>query len=97
MSSALIHMPREPRMSFAALRIVRVAAHLRMCMQHPESSAWFDAHVYEVETLLREYASDYISQAAQDLDFLAWLSREAAAGGVFSSVCQRAVFVRRAW
>lgn len=79
-SSALIHMPPVPSMSWAARRIVGCASHLRMCMEHPERSAWFDHHVFEVETLLREYASDYIAQACQDLDHLAWLSRERAAG-----------------
>ena len=67
-------------MSNAARRIVRCAAHLRMCMQTPEKSARFDAHVYEVETLLRAYAVDYIDQACQDHDALLELSRAIAAG-----------------
>lgn len=83
MNSTLIHMPREPRMSDHARRIVRCASHLRMFMAAPEHSAWFDAHVYEVETALRRYAVEYIADACQDLDYLAWLSREAAAGRRF--------------
>ncbi|ACM32315.1 hypothetical protein [[Acidovorax] ebreus] len=93
--SALIHMGyavQEPRMSADALRIVRVASHLRMCLQSPERSAWFDHHVFEVDTLLRGYATDYITQATTDLDFHAFLSREAAAGRRFSRALPRGGF-----
>ena len=65
---AMLLPARDQRMSDAARRIVRCAAHLRMFMQSPEKSAWYDAHVFEVETLLRGYAMDYIDQACQDLD-----------------------------
>lgn len=84
--------PFEPRMSDPARRIVRCAAHIRMFMQTPEKSAWFDEHMYEVETALRGYAADYISQACQDLDFYAFLSREAAAGRRFSSAFAKGGF-----
>lgn len=93
--SALIHMGcavQEPRMSADALRIVRVASHLRMCLQSPERSAWFDHHVFEVDTLLRGYATDYITQATTDLDHHAFLSREAAAGRRFSRALPRGGF-----
>ncbi|WP_157803967.1 hypothetical protein [Acidovorax sp. 69] len=70
----------EPRMSDQARRIVRCAAHLHMFLSSPEKSAWFDAHVFEVEGLLRGYAIDYISQACQDLDAQAQASKDRAAG-----------------
>lgn len=82
-NSALLFMPREPRMSDHARRIVRCASHLRLFLEAPEHSAWFDAHVYEVETALRGYAVDYIAQACQDLDLQAFQSRECAAGRRF--------------
>ncbi|WP_404302687.1 hypothetical protein [Alicycliphilus denitrificans] len=92
--SGMVHLysAPEPRMSWAALRIVRVSSHLRMCMENPERSAWFDQHVFEVDTLLREYATDYISQATTDLDYHAFLSREAAAGRRFSRALPRGGF-----
>ena len=66
--AAMLLPARDQRMSDAARRIVRCAAHLLMFMQSPEKSAWYDAHVFEVDTLLRGYAMDYIDQACQDLD-----------------------------
>jgi hypothetical protein len=70
----------EPRMSRDALRIVRCAAHIRMLMQHPEATPWFEQHIFEVETALRAYAVEYISLASQDLDAQAELSKAIAAG-----------------
>lgn len=89
--SALIHMDPctirysrpEPAMSDSARRIVRCAHHLRQCMEHPQPSAWFDEHVYDVDTLLRIYAQDYIDQAARDLDADHVRNCEAAAGRRF--------------
>lgn len=72
--------PFEPRMSYSALRIVRCSAHIRMFMQSPEKSAWFDEHMFEVDGLLRGYAVDYIAQACQDLDADAVVSKAIAAG-----------------
>ena len=90
--AGMLILAHEPRMSDAARRIVRCAAHVRMFMQAPEKSPWFDHHMFEVDNLLRAYASDYISQACQDLDGLAFLSREAAAGRRFSSTFARGGF-----
>lgn len=74
-------LPTYPQpMSDAAFRIVRCAASLRMHLLTPQKSAWFDAHVFELDSLLRGYAADYIAQACQDLDALAMASKEAAAG-----------------
>lgn len=70
----------EPRMSDSARRIVRCAGHLRMFLASPEKSAWFDQHVFEVDGLLRGYAIDYISQACEDLDAHAEVSKAIAAG-----------------
>ena len=70
----------EPRMSRDALRIVRCAAHIRMMMERPEKTAWFEQHTLEVETALRAYAVEYISLACQDLDGQAELSKAIAAG-----------------
>lgn len=81
-----------PSMSTSAQRIVRLAAHLRMFMQHPEATPWFDQHVFEVETALRAYAVEYIDLACQDLDYHAFLSREAAAGRRFSSAFAKGGF-----
>lgn len=88
----MLILPPEPRMSDSARRIVRCAAHLRLCMQCPEVSPWFDHHIYEVDTALRGYASEYIGLACQDLDFHAFLSREAAAGRRFSAAFAKGGF-----
>lgn len=69
-----------PRMSDSARRIVRCAAHLHMFLSSPEKSAWFDAHVFEVEGLLRVYAVEYFDLACQDLDADADVSKALAAG-----------------
>lgn len=71
-----------PSMSYSAQRIVRLAAHLRMFMEHPEATPWFEQHVFEVETALRGYAVEYIDLACQDLDAQAELSKAIAAGRV---------------
>lgn len=70
----------EPRTSRDALRIVRCAAHIRMMMEQPEKTAWFEQHIFEVETALRAYAVEYISLACQDLDAQAQASKDRAAG-----------------
>ncbi|MDH4447349.1 MAG: hypothetical protein QE488_06895 [Acidovorax sp.] len=83
--AAMLLLSPEPRMSQEARRIVRCAAHIRMFMDTPEKSAWFDEHMFEVETALRRYASDYISQACTDLDAVSARSRAAAANLHFST------------
>lgn len=70
-------------MSFAAARIVNCAGHLRRFLADPQHSAWYDEHVYDVDFALRGFAIDYIADACQDLDYAAWMSREAAAGRRF--------------
>ena len=84
----------EPRMSDPARRIVRCAAHIRMFMLAPEKSAWFDEHLFDVDSALRGYAIDYIAQACQDLDAQAELSKAIAAGRVsrFSSAFAKGGF-----
>lgn len=69
-----------PSMSYSAQRIVRLAAHLRMFMEQPEATPWYEQHVFEVETALRAYAVEYIDLACQDLDAQAELSKAIAAG-----------------
>lgn len=78
--AALIVPAFEPPMSDNARRIVRLAAHVRLFMAHPEKSPWFDQHMFEVDGLLRLYAADYIAQACTDLDAAAARSRAIAAG-----------------
>ena len=86
----------EPRMSRDALRIVRCAAHIRMMMERPEKTAWFEQHTLEVETALRAYAVEYISLACQDLDAQAQASKDRAAGRAEAGQAQRRTSSARA-
>lgn len=78
-----------PSMSYSAQRIVRLAAHLRMFMQDPEATPWFEQHVFEVETALRAYALEYIELACQDLNAQAELSKLIAAGRAVGGQAER--------
>lgn len=78
-----------PSMSYSAQRIVRLAAHLRMFMQHPEATPWFEQHVFEVETALRAYALEYIELACLDLNAQAELSKLIAAGRAVGGQAKR--------
>lgn len=90
--AALIVPAFEPVMSDNARRIVRLAAHVRLFMATPEKSPWFDAHMFEVDGLLRMYAADYIGQACMDLDAAAARSRAAACGRLFSTAFAKGGF-----
>jgi hypothetical protein len=84
----------DPRMSFAAMRIVRVSAWLRFELGDPRRSAAWERELFDVEQLLRVYAADYIALACEDLDAQAWASKEAAAGR--KAACATASAARRA-
>lgn len=79
-------------MSRAAERIVLLSGSYQLMMQQPERSPWADRRLFETEENLRAFAHDYITQATTDLDFHAFLSREAAAGRRFSSTLARGAF-----
>lgn len=78
--AALILLPPEPRMSDDARAIVRLSQHFAMLMTVPEKSAWYDSHMFDVDSALRARSIAYIAQACQDLDAAAARSRAIAAG-----------------
>lgn len=86
-----------PPCSDLAARIVRLSYRLHVgALNAPRHSARFEQDQFDTERLLRRLAAEYIADACQDLDALAWASKEAAAGRAVGGQAQRRTPTARA-